>query len=51
MTLNHVKVDSFRGLQQVITTKNDSLVADDPDDEGHYLGPNPYELLLAALGS
>lgn len=38
-----VKVESFKNLQQVVSTFHHSLVADEP--------PDPYELLLAALGT
>jgi putative redox protein len=46
-----VKVESFKNLQQVVTTSHQSLVSDEPPDAGDGLGPDPYELLLAALGT
>jgi uncharacterized OsmC-like protein len=46
-----VKVESFKNLQQVVTTFDHSFMADEPPDTGDGLGPDPYELLLAALGS
>ena len=46
-----VKVESFKNLQQVVTTFDHSLVADEPPEAGDGLGPDPYELLLAALGT
>lgn len=42
---------SVEGLQTLITTDNHALLADEPEDVGTALGPDPYELLLAALGS
>jgi putative redox protein len=47
-----VIVRSRRGLTQTIEIGHHRLVADEPlDGGGSDLGPNPYELLLAALGS
>ena len=46
-----VKVETFQNLQQVVTTTNHALVADEPPDAGDDLGPNPYEILLASLGT
>jgi len=34
-----------------ITTSHHTVVADEPAPAGDDLGPNPYELLLAALGA
>lgn len=38
-------------LMQLITSDNHSVICDEPPDDGDGLGPGPYELLLAALGS
>ena len=46
-----VKVESFKNLQQVVTTANHAFIADEPVGVGDGLGPDPYELLLAALGA
>jgi putative redox protein len=43
---------SGQGLRQDIVAGGHLLVADEPvDGGGTDAGPNPYELLLAALGS
>ncbi len=46
-----VTVKSHERLQHVIVTDAHALIADEPAPEGENLGPNPYELLLAALGT
>jgi putative redox protein len=47
-----VVVDSVReGLLQTIRIGQHRLQSDEPPDSGNDGGPNPYELLLAALGS
>jgi putative redox protein len=47
-----VVVRSQAGLAQVIEIRGHEIVADEPlDAGGQDLGPNPYELLLSALGA
>jgi putative redox protein len=47
-----VVVESTDGLRQEITVRGKTLVADEPvEDGGTDAGPNPYELLLSALGA
>ena len=49
--LEKVTVRSLENLQQVVVTNSHAFVADEPIDIGDDLGPGPYELLLAALGT
>lgn len=49
--MQSVTIRSHDNLQHVVTTDSCALVADEPPPEGDGIGPNPYELLLGALGS
>ena len=47
----NVRATSVENLQVLIRSSADGFVVDEPQDIGDGLGPDPYELLLAALGS
>ena len=49
--LAKVTVRSLENLQQLVVTADHALVADEPKGEGDGLGPDPYDLLLSALGT
>jgi putative redox protein len=52
VTVADVLVRSLSGLAQSIEVREHRLLADEPLDGGGLdAGPNPYELLLSALGS
>jgi len=46
-----VTVKSLENMQQLVVTSGHAFVADEPPDAGDGLGPDPYELLLASLGT
>lgn len=50
--MNQVIVSSESGLRQQIWAGPHTLIADEPEElGGKGTGPNPYDLLLAALGA
>lgn len=49
--MESVTVKSVQNLQQVVIAGGHTIIADEPEGKGDGLGPNPYELLLAALGT
>ncbi len=49
--MDTVKIASYRKVQQVVTTGRHAFVADEPKETGDGLGPDPYDLLLSALGA
>ena len=49
--MDTVNIKSLTRLQNLVTTERHAMVVDEPPEEGDGLGPNPYELLLAALGT
>ena len=46
-----VVVKSLENMQQIVVTHSHAFVADEPAEVGDELGPDPYELLLASLGT
>jgi uncharacterized OsmC-like protein len=46
-----VTVKSLENMQQLVVTSAHEFVADEPPDAGDGLGPDPYELLLASIGT
>ena len=46
-----VAVKSLEDMQQLVVTSGHAFVADESQDGSDDLGPGPYELLLAALGT
>jgi putative redox protein len=46
-----VRARSLEKLQVLLQGEHHSILADEPPEAGDGLGPDPYELLLAALGA
>jgi uncharacterized OsmC-like protein len=46
-----VTVRSIKGMTHEVTSGRHTIVADEPPDTGDDLGMDPYEILLASLGS
>ena len=46
-----VTVKSLQNMQQLVVTPEHAFVAEEPPDAGDGLGLDPYELLLASLGT
>jgi uncharacterized OsmC-like protein len=50
--MGEVKVKHIKNLQQQVITEDHTFICDEPVRlRGDGMGPNPYDLLLAALGS
>jgi len=50
--MSEVVVKHLQNLQQQVITEDHSFISDEPVKlKGDGLGPNPYDLLLASLGS
>jgi uncharacterized OsmC-like protein len=50
--MRQVKVKHVKNLQQQVITEDHTFISDEPVRlKGDGMGPNPYDLLLAALGS
>ena len=47
----NITAESLGNYRILVSTADHALVADEPKSVGDGLGPDPYELLLAALGS
>ena len=47
----NVTAESLGGFQTLLTTGDHAILADEPKGIGTGLGPDPYQLLLSALGA
>ncbi len=49
--MSKITVKSLGDMQQLVVTTNHTFIADESTSEDNGQGPDPYELLLASLGT